>query len=138
LGPGAAMDTSDAALVTLSRDVLGLYYDDYVSRYDQILGDLSIIPMESESHAAEITNILSGPTSPIVNVLEGIAAETRLTEVRTAPVVEGTEGLQQGVTAELARAGQRQLSPAMRRILSTQAQAGGTPPEPGAYVEERF
>ena len=137
LGPQAAQEAqSEAALDALSRDVLDLYYDDFVAAYDGILGDIDIIPLNSPSHAAEVTNVLSGPTSPIKNILQAVADETRLTEERTDALIEGAEGQQASTLQELQRAGQRQLSPALQRILASGD--GGTSNAPGAYVEDRF
>jgi len=59
LGPRGEAEQSDAALLALSRDVLDLYYNDYIARYDSVLGDVDIVPMESLSHAVEVTNVLS-------------------------------------------------------------------------------
>jgi type VI secretion system protein ImpL len=47
LGPRGEAEQSEQALLAMSRDVLDLYYNDYISRYDQVLGDVDIIPMES-------------------------------------------------------------------------------------------
>ncbi|MFN3825120.1 MAG: type VI secretion system membrane subunit TssM [Pseudorhodobacter sp.] len=140
LGNRGGIEESDAALLSLSRDVLDLYYNDYVARYEGVLSDVDIIPLESLRHAVEVTNVLSGPTSPIVNLLNAIAAETKLTEDRSAlPTAAVGEGLTSVARLE------------MRSILSVQAQtfvnalefgaqqSGGEPPKaPGVYVEERF
>lgn len=137
LGPSAETEPSEAALAVLSRDVLDLYYDNFVAEYDRMLGDIDIIPLESPSHAAEVTNVLSGQTSPVINILTAIADETRLTEDRSAVLPEGTEGITTAGAAEALRAGANQLNPAMRRILG--AAGDGTPAAaPGAYVESRF
>lgn len=139
LGPGAAADPSDAAILSLTRDVLDLYYNDYTARYEGILSDVDIIPMESLRHAVEVTNILAGPTSPIVNLLNAISDETKLTEDRVAL---GTQALGEGAGAV--------ASLEFNSMLSVQAQtffnaisnadtaAGETPKPPGSYVEERF
>lgn len=142
LGDQGADLQSDAALLALSRDVLDLYYNDFISRYDQILGDLDIKPMESLNHAAEVTGVLSGPTSPIVNVLMAVASETRLTEDRS----NVDTGQLQGTAANLARLeGRSSLSPQgmllLEALTSTAAGAlqNGAPPQvPGEYVESRF
>ena len=140
LGPRGEAEQSQTALIAISRDVLDLYYNDYISRYDRILGDIDIIPMESLSHAVEVTNVLSGPTSPIVNVLNAIADETRLTEDRSEL---SAEGLAQGA----AEVGQLELQSALssRTQLFLEALSAavpgdqGAPPDPpGTYVEERF
>ncbi|MGB8622677.1 MAG: type VI secretion system membrane subunit TssM [Paracoccaceae bacterium] len=141
LGPAGEAEQSKQALVALSRDVLDLYYNDYIERYDSILADLDIIPMESLSHAVEVTNVLSGPTSPIVNVLTAVAKETQLTKDPsmidkdkvgdTASTLANLE-----LRAELSTEGQVLLD-----ALSSTANTGGgdsKPKPPGSYVEERF
>lgn len=131
---------SESALLQLSRDVLDLYYSDYISRYDGILGDIDIIPMESLSHAVEVTNVLSGPTSPIVNILTEISNETKLTEDRsivdTSQLTEGASVVA-GIEARSNLSIQGQIL--MEALTSTALAGSGEPPKPpGAYVEERF
>ncbi len=140
LGPrGEAAQTEDA-LAALTRDVLDLYYTDFINRYDGILGDIDIIPLESLSHAVEVTNILSGPTSPIVNILMAVDHQTALT--RTDAVVDGgqlgTDVGEQLLDDQLdsVTIRQRMLLEALRR--NAEASGGPPPPEPGSYVEERF
>ena len=141
LGPGGEQAQSEQALSALSRDVLNLYYDDYIARYDQLLADIDIIPMESLSHAVEVTNVLSGPTSPIVNILKAVAEETRLSEDRSLKA--GTAEIQEGAGAaarielQSAVGVQTQL---LLEALQRAASASGdpAPKPPGAYVEERF
>ncbi|MDG1282044.1 MAG: type VI secretion system membrane subunit TssM [Pseudorhodobacter sp.] len=140
LGARGGMEQSEAALLSLSRDVLDLYYNDYVARYEGVLSDVDIIPMESLRHAVEVTNILSGPTSPIVNLLNAIAQETQLTATK---LPAGAEGVSEGVSAV--------ADLELRSALSVQAQVfvnalresagsgnGSSPKAPGVYVEERF
>ncbi|MEM9583089.1 MAG: type VI secretion system membrane subunit TssM [Pseudomonadota bacterium] len=141
LGPRGESEQSETALAAMSRDVLDLYYNDYISRYDQILGDIDIIPMESLSHAVEVTNVLSGPTSPLVNILKAISQETKLTEDRQAV---NAEGLAQGA-AEIGQLElQSSLSSRSQLFLNALssgiggANTGPPPKAPGAYVEERF
>ena len=140
LGPGAEAKQSQAALLKLSRDVLDLYYNDYISRYDQLLGDIDIIPMESLSHAVEVTNVLSGPTSPIVNVLNAVDHEIQLTADPTAP----TDAATQDVTSKtFNRQVTTRLDPQSRIFLdaltrASAAETGGKAEPPGAYVEGRF
>ncbi|PHR89244.1 MAG: type VI secretion system membrane subunit TssM [Blastopirellula sp.] len=139
LGPRGEAEQSEAALLALSRDVLDLYYNDYISRYDGILGDIDIIPMESLSHAVEVTNVLSGPTSPIVNILTEISNETRLTEERS---VLNTESLNEGASSVAlleARSGLSLQGQILLEALMDSSVGSGVPPKPpGAYVEDRF
>ncbi len=142
----AATDQSDAALLAISRDVLAIYFNDYVARYDQMLGDIDIIPMESLAHAVEVTNVLSGPASPLLNVLTAIADETRLTEERLPPE-EPTDATTDAATAAATKVAgnklKKVLPPAskafMDQLTKPPADGSGAKPKPlGAYVEERF
>lgn len=139
LGEDFSATQSAEALQAISRDVLDLYYNDYIARYDQLLGDIDIIPMESLSHAVEVTNVLSGPTSPIVNVLEGIAAETNLNRPAGDALASGAaEGAQVVAEAE----GRRRLSFQAQAFLDAMSGSSGggeaAQAEPGQYVTDRF
>ena len=138
LGPKNITDQSEVALIALSRDVLDLYYNDFIARYEAILGDVDIIPLESVSHAADVTNILSGPTSPIANLLNAISQETKLTENRS---IVPTEGLGEGVSAVAGLELRSALSIQGRAFLAAleaSAENGQKPKAPGQVVEERF
>ncbi|MEP1202118.1 type VI secretion system membrane subunit TssM [Tateyamaria sp.] len=143
LGARGEAEQTEIALVAMSRDVLDLYYTDFISRYDQILGDIDIIPMESLSHAVEVTNVLSGPTSPLVNILNAISDETKLTEPRGVGL--DTSGLAEGAASVGALEAQSLLSSRAQLLLgtlqssvSTGGDAGPPPAAPGEFVEERF
>ncbi|MEM1431498.1 MAG: type VI secretion system membrane subunit TssM [Pseudomonadota bacterium] len=140
LGEAGQSEQSERALAAMGEDVIDLYYNDFIARYDQILGDLDIIPLESISHAVEVTNVLSGPTSPIKNILEAVSEETRLTEDRS--IIPG-EGIAEGVggVAQLELASEMSTrSRLFLEVLTTAATTEGRPPPPppGTFVEERF
>lgn len=140
LGPRGEGLQSQGAQLALSRDVLDLYYNDYIARYDQMLADIDIIPMESLSHAVEVTNVLSGPTSPIVNILTEISKETSLTEDRSLLQSDALNSGAASVAKLEARSGlsiQGQIL--LEALMNSASVASGEPPKaPGAYVEERF
>lgn len=140
LGPRGAAEQTEAALAALSRDVLNLYYNDYIARYDTLLGDVDIIPLESLSHAVEVTNVLSGPTSPLVNLLNAVSMETSLTETRGAlanPAL--AEGVSNVAGMELQSNVNIQTQILLEALAKTATNEGGPPPKPpGAYVQERF
>lgn len=139
LGPRGEAEQSQAALLALSRDVLNLYYNDYISRYDGILGDIDIIPMESLSHAVEVTNVLSGPTSPIVNILTAVSNETRLTEDRAVLNAESLNAGASSVALLEARSALSVQGEILLEALMESTVSSGEPPKPpGAYVEDRF
>ncbi|MFA3916466.1 type VI secretion system membrane subunit TssM [Ruegeria hyattellae] len=140
LGPRGEAEQTEQALAALSRDVLDLYYNDYIARYDQVLGDVDIIPMESLSHAVEVTNVLSGPTSPIVNILNAISDETKLAEDRS---VLGNSEVSEGLGTVAGIELQANTSVQTRILLealakSASAQGGPPPAPPGTYVQDRF
>ena len=120
LGGDAADAPSEAALTALSRDVLNLYYSDFAARFEAMLADVDIMPLESLSHAVEVTNVLAGPASPVVNLLQAVAEETRL-------VRREQEGLAAAVTSGFG---------VQERIVLEALEARDGPA--GSYVEERF
>ena len=142
LGPLGEAEQSEQALAAISRDVLNLYYNDYIQAYDFILGDIDIIPLQSLSHAVEVTNVLSGPTSPIVNILNAVNDETRLSEERGSDPAADAAG-----SVADAASGQPPVSLGSRNRLLLNALMAAAPlageaqaaqAQPGAYVQERF
>ena len=143
LGPRGEVETTPANLARLSRDVLNLYYNDYVARYDQLLGDIDVVPMESLSHATEVTNVLSGPTSPIVNILRSVSEETKLTQARQEAITaenaaEGATDFIQTEALSALDARTQALVDAISSAAPTGSEQGAEPEKPGQYVEDRF
>lgn len=141
LGPGAAADASPQALARITRDVLDLYENDYVSRYDQLLADIDIIPMESLGQATDVINILSGPTSPIRNILESVSVETKLTRLPNNQVLadNATSAAAGFLLDEASGALDSQGESILQAIgsaLPTDDADNATPP--GQFVETRF
>jgi len=130
-----------ADILPVQRDVLQLYYADYIARYDALLSDINIVPLENASQATEVTNVLSGPVSPIVNILTEVSAETRLTGSDT---VVNTSGLQEGLSSAASLEINSLLSVQGQALLASIQQAplfgeeGQTPPPVGYEVEEAF
>lgn len=139
LGEYGSSEQSELALAQMSRDVLALYYNDYIQQYDTLLGDADIVPLDNLSHAVEVTNVLSGPTSPIVNILEAVARETRLTEDRSALPTETGDAVGGVVQRDaLNSIRNRRLREVLNVLSRAEGQQGGQPEVPGAYVEDRF
>lgn len=139
LGRYGEQEINDNVLVLLARDVLDLYYNDYVERYSTLLEDIDIVPLENAQHAVDVTFTLSGATSPIEKLFEAIAAETRLTEDRS---VLSTEGLGESA-ASLAEAEARATLDfrsrfILEQIISLDSEGGREERPPGYFVEERF
>ena len=138
LGQAAMQEQSETALMNLSRDVLALYYDAFNVQYDAMLGDLDIIPMKDLPTAVEVTNVLSGPTSPIVNVLNAVSAETKLTDVAAedgASAVAAAVGAPAVVTRRLSLESRLFLEAMMKAQATTSGQPVAAP---GGPVEAHF
>lgn len=141
LGPNADPDQSETALAAVTRDVLDLYYNDFIAAYEQLLGDIDVVPLSSLQQAVEVTNILSGPTSPIVNILMAVDRETRLTLDPTG--IDTTQLGTDATSIVVEDAIEEQASVRTRLLiqaLRSASEASGSPPpkQPGAVVEERF
>ncbi|MEO0762845.1 MAG: ImcF-related family protein, partial [Pseudomonadota bacterium] len=134
LGPRGEQEATPENLARLQRDVLNLYFGDYVARYDALLADVDVVPLNSLAQAVEITSVLSGPSSPIRNILEAVAAETYLT------AVEEEEGLppgaEKGAQKALGKAGK--VGKIAKLALKAQGGSGEAPPPPGQFVTDRF
>jgi type VI secretion system protein ImpL len=137
---GRAEDLSDPnALSLIARDVLDLYYSDYIVEWETIMGDVDVIPMSSMSQAVNTINVLSGPTSPIINILNEVAEQTRLADRRVSEVVSGVAS---GVSSEGSSLVIETLGVRTQRLLSvletSAAAEGQKPPKPGQVVQDRF
>ncbi|WP_299963754.1 type VI secretion system membrane subunit TssM [uncultured Roseobacter sp.] len=140
---GAAGQTPDTpeARALVSRDVLALYETDYVNRYDALLADIDILPMTSLAQATDVINILSGPVSPLRNLLESVAQETRLTVLPTADAITGIAAgqAQEFAIDELAGSLSLDAEEFFNAVRGTLEQIPDeSPPPPGQFVEDRF
>nr|WP_319390943.1 type VI secretion system membrane subunit TssM [uncultured Cohaesibacter sp.] len=137
-----AEEVTPEALKTLGRDVLALYESDYVTQYDQLLGDIDIIPMESIGQATQVINILSGPASPIRNILKAVSSETKLTTAPQSQIVAGKVGseassiVKDKILQSLDSDGQAIFN-ALGAAANTGADEAGAY-QPGQFVEQRF
>ncbi len=134
-------DLSDPdALTRISRDVLDLYYTDYIDAYERVLGDIDIKPMGAVSEVVSTLNVLSGPNSPISKILISVENQTRLTQAGggtgVAGAVDGAAdfALAEGVDSLSVR------TQALLQVLasSTTVEGQQAPPPEGAVVEQRF
>lgn len=143
LGPRAEVSLNDEQLSRLSRDVLGLYLDDYAGRWDKLLADVVIAPMQSLSHAVEVLNIVSGPNSPLTNLLKGVAEQTALAEVRGGGALN-VEGATEGVLGVVKDEILGSMNIRAAQILGvlggsvSLAEGGAAPRLPGQFIDDRF
>lgn len=148
-------DPDDATIAKIASDALQLYYNDYISAWNALLADVQIVPFQSQDHAIETLNILSGPSSPLAALLRGAAKQTDLAAPPPEPAAGTPAGLTDGQKAvagmaadDAKAAAQRALGPAGRLATllaedyaKTRLGGGATAadaPHPGAYVSDRF
>jgi type VI secretion system protein ImpL len=145
LGVGDEAAVSEQELARLQGDMLRLYYDDFIERWDRLLRDVTLRPLGDLRQSVEALRALSGSSSPLRLMLEAVVRETRLTEVPEEP--EAEEG-GVAVPGAVARAGQRLLGRAggqARRLARLAGPLGGRAGEdaaeaepPGQPVEDHF
>ena len=139
LGPQSEIAMDDDALARLERDVMSLYLDDYVTQWDALLADIRILPFTGLQQAVETLNILSGPNSPIRNLLVAVARETTLT---AAPQTATPADPAAAVSDAAAKAAQAVPTGADRLAAVVAGATGASSAEgaqaPGKFVDDRF
>ncbi len=128
------------ALTRIAREVLDLYYSDYNSAYEKVLGDIDIKPMGSMAQVVSTLDILSSGSSPIKNIILSVQNQTRLTQ-QDGPLNLDTalDDTSQYAQREFIEAQNLRVQ-ALVQILQTSSISAGLPPPPppGTPVEERF
>ena len=91
MGEQAAAAKVDEQLARLGPQLLQRYRDDYLAAWEAVLTNIKLAPMAADKPVYQALGAASSPTtSPILRLVEGISAETRLTQ---APAPEaGIEG----------------------------------------------
>ena len=78
-------DTNDelnkAELDQLDTNVRKLYFAEYIRVWSDLLADIEIVPFKNIKHATEVADILSGPNSPLKQLLSSVDRNTSLTRL---------------------------------------------------------
>ena len=134
-------DLSDPnALTRIARDVLDLYYTDYIDAYERVLGDIDVKPMGAVSEVVDTLNVLSGPNSPIAKLLKSVENQTRLTQRESGVNIDGAVNDVADFAGNELFDAQSVRTQALLQVLASSATAEGqeAPPPEGTVVEERF
>jgi type VI secretion system protein ImpL len=70
----------------IKTTVMQLYYDDYIKKWDELLGDVTVVSFDNLDQSARITNILAGADSPLRKFLMAAAKETTLEGAKNGKV----------------------------------------------------
>ncbi|MGH6927280.1 MAG: type VI secretion system membrane subunit TssM, partial [Dongiaceae bacterium] len=116
MGPQSQLANDDATIARITFDVISIYVNDYKAQWTELLGKIGLVTPQSKPEAAAMFNILAGPTSPLKNLLLGIARETKLTAPPPAAAGEG----QSEAEKTLEKVGQQQL----QQTLNSQGRLG--------------
>ena len=85
----------------LRRDVIGLYLDEYVRRWDRMIADIAIKQYTAVPDIADELGLMSGPDSPLRTLLQSIDGQTQLSRTGS------TDAAQAQVEAKVAKVGQK-------------------------------
>ncbi len=107
---GVAIQTPQAL-----DEVRRLYFDEYISRWEALLGDVTVAPMPNLDRATAVLNLLSRQDSPLRKFLEAAANETSLSS-RTQSVAGVQIPKIVGKTLERTPLGQGEETPVDRRF----------------------
>jgi type VI secretion system protein ImpL len=75
---GGCTESAGTSVATLSQDILKLYYDDYIAKWDSFLRDVRLAPLTDLLTATENLKDLSSADSSMKRLLDAIVHETEL------------------------------------------------------------
>lgn len=132
----------------LRRDVMGLYFDDYARRWDDMLADIAIKPYANVQQALDQLSLLSAPASPLRDLMLAIDSQVMLSRpAATDAAVAAAEARAArfgqraaGFAAFEARSGLSIRQNEMASILSEVFgnQPGDKPMDPAKRVDDHF
>ncbi|AJD45430.1 type VI secretion system IcmF family protein (plasmid) [Rhizobium gallicum bv. gallicum R602sp] len=76
---GGCSENANPSVAALSQDILKLYYDDYIAKWDSFLRDVRLAPLVDLQTASENLKDLSSADSSMKRLLNAIVQETELT-----------------------------------------------------------
>ncbi len=68
-------------LQRLEKDMREIYVRDYIASWDDLLSDLKVVPFRNVRHGTQVLEVLSGPSSPLIALLESVEKNTALNRV---------------------------------------------------------
>jgi type VI secretion system protein ImpL len=145
---GAQAKTADdpASIGRLQHDVTTLYLEDFATQWDRLLADISFAPFTTVAQATQVLNILSGPDSPLRQIIESAAQETWLSKPPAAGAGGGVNGLVAAATGAATKAAAKAAPKAPKgtqSLAEQQLQAvlgaqGGSDDIAGPFTDKRF
>ena len=78
---GGCAESSEANADTLEKDLLKLYYDDFIAQWDSFLRDIRLVPIDDLNQARANLKDLSSADSSLKRLLTSVVNETHLARV---------------------------------------------------------
>ncbi|MCG5240216.1 type VI secretion system membrane subunit TssM [Azospirillum doebereinerae] len=148
LGQPSSGPQALASAQTLEKGILAVYLDRYARQWDEVLGDVVIVPLRGLNQAADVLNSLSGPQSPLKLWLTAMVRETTLApgpqdkgNAAGGPAAPVAGGPLAGV-AQQAQAAEKALDASgtnaayLARLAGVSLQPAGPPP--GQPINDHF
>jgi type VI secretion system protein ImpL len=128
LGNRPADASADPAMLTLERDVVALYCNDYAKVWDAMLADIAVVPLRDLQSAVQDLYVLASPQSPMRDLLTSIVRQLTLSVPPPAP--PGAAGVVAAATNAATQA-----SPRLAGMFD-QGSAPAAPP--GQAIDDRY
>ncbi len=109
-------------LAELQRDILRLYYDDYIEQWERLIRDVTLRQLGDLNQSVQALNVIAGPSSPLKLMLEAALKETRLTVPPPEPELEEEE--EGGVPKSAVRLGTRLAAKAGAKLGGSKVGSG--------------
>jgi type VI secretion system protein ImpL len=119
-----------ARMATTLTEVRQLYLNEYIKTWDDLLGDLRLIPSASLQGSIQTITLLSAGDSPLKLLLNGVAKETKLATGND----KSAEAVAAGVLDKAAGA----MRSTVDKLLGAPAATPGATAKPEAVVDAHF
>ncbi|WP_372398797.1 type VI secretion system membrane subunit TssM [Azospirillum sp. HJ39] len=145
LGQPSSGPQAVASAQRLEKGILAVYLDRYARQWDELLGDVVVVPLRSLNQAADVLNTLSGPQSPLKLWLTAMVRETTLAPGPNDKPADGKGPVAGGPLAGIAQqaqAGEKAVESTgtnaayLARLAGVSLQPAGPPP--GQPINDHF
>ncbi len=119
-----------ARMATTLTAVQQLYLNEYIKTWDDLLGDLRLIPSTSLQGSIQTITLLSAGDSPLKLLLNGVAKETKL--------ATGNDKSAEAVAAGVLDKATNAMRSTVDKLMGAPAAAPGTTAKPEAVVDAHF
>jgi type VI secretion system protein ImpL len=117
-------------MTTTLTEVQQLYLNEYIKTWDDLLGDLRLIPSTSLQGSVQTITLLSAGDSPLKLLLNGVSRETRLASGND----KSAEAMAAGVLDKAAGA----MRSTVDKLMGTAVASPGATAKPEAVVDAHF